>query len=387
MDSIISQIEALARNADAEGRKGILSALQDLQGRLEPPTEVFIKLYNSHIQVAVVYVAVQLGLFKGLAKDASATLTVAELAETCNASPDLLERILRYLSSVGFISNVGPGQFRANRTTFVLANPLADAGVIHAFDTCGPAIQAFPAFLADTKYQDITSNSNTPFQKGFHTDLTCFQWLPQQPRLFGAMQTVMTAFQSSDWVTGCSLLDSEAKLTAVGQLQHSEKPFFVDVGGGYGHQCVQLRDKYPNLHGRIVLEDLPAAVDELPPIDGVAVIAQDFFEKQTVEGAKFYYLRRIMHDWPDEQCISILQNIAAVMSSESRILIDESVLPDVNTNWHAAMADIMMGVLFAGKERTKEQWEKLVAKSGLRLADIHTYNVLEYNSIIVLEPQ
>jgi demethylsterigmatocystin 6-O-methyltransferase len=75
------------------------------------------------------------------------------------------------------------------------------------------------------------------------------------------------------------------------------------------------------------------------------------------------------------------------MNSESRILIDEVVLPDVNANWQAAMGDISMGILFGGKERSRKQWEALAAESGLRLAQIHTYNISQHNSIIVLELQ
>lgn len=108
--------------------------------------------------------------------------------------------------------NVGPNQFEANKLTHVLASPLANPGVCHAyapcyahfiqeitdtrshrFDNCGPAIQAFPSFLAETNYQDITNNTKTPFQKGFNTDLNCFQWLSQQPKQFRALQQVMTA--------------------------------------------------------------------------------------------------------------------------------------------------------------------------------------------------
>ena len=153
-----------------------------------------------------------------------------------------------------------------------------------SFDTCGPAIQAFPSFLAESKYQEITSNENTPFQQGHNTKLTAFQWLTQQPKLFNALQQVMTALQSSDWITGSGCLEREASAIQVSPPEQSEKPFFVDVGGGHGHQCVQLRDKYPNLRNRLVLQDLPQAVDKLPPIDGVKIMAQDFFEKQAVQG-------------------------------------------------------------------------------------------------------
>ena len=152
------------------------------------------------------------------------------------------------------------------------------------FDTCGPAIGAFPSFLAETSYQDLTSNKYTPFQKGHNTELSSFQWLIQQPKLFGAMQQLMTALQSSDWISAFDLLDNAVRDVSSPEPDQSEKPFFVDVGGGHGHQCVQLRNKYPNLKGHLVLQDLPHAVDQLPPIDGVKIMAQDFFEKQGIEG-------------------------------------------------------------------------------------------------------
>ena len=84
-------------------------------------------------------------------------------------------------------------------------------------------------------------------------------------------------------------------------------------------------------------------------------------------------------------CVNILQNLAAAMNSESRILIDEVVLPDVNVNWHAAMFDLSMAMLLGGKERTRKQWEAIVGKAGLRLVQVHTYNFSLYSSITVLQ--
>ena len=73
------------------------------------------------------------------------------------------------------------------------------------------------------------------------------------------------------------------------------------------------------------------------------------------------------------------------MNKNSRVLIDEVVLPDVNAHWHGTMGDLMMMILYAGKERTRSQWEKLVSDSGLKISLVHTYNVSGHNSILVLE--
>lgn len=104
-------------------------------------------------------------------------------------------------------------------------------------------------------------------------------------------------------------------------------------------------------------------------------------------GASFYYLRRILHDWPDSDSLKILGNLAAAMTANSRILIDEVVLPDVNAHWQAAMQDLAMGIELGGKERTRAQWESLVLQAGLQIAHVHTYNQVLYNSVIVLEKQ
>jgi demethylsterigmatocystin 6-O-methyltransferase len=63
-----------------------------------------------------------------------------------------------------------------------------------------------------------------------------------------------------------------------------EKAVFVDVGGGTGRQCVALREKFPDLKGRVVLQDLPAVVAGVGMLDGVEVIGYDFFTEQPVKG-------------------------------------------------------------------------------------------------------
>ena len=156
------------------------------------------------------------------------------------------------------------------------------------FDTCGPAIQAYPDFLAENGYRDV-GTTRTAFQKAHNTDLSTFEYLKQQPKLFSAFQKMMSAFKSGDWTSGFDLIDVEARAVSPSSPQPTEPPFFVDVGGGKGHQCSLLIQKYPQLHGRIVLQDLPETMKEIPPLDGVKTVVQDFFQKQTIEGKATLY--------------------------------------------------------------------------------------------------
>lgn len=142
-----------------------------------------------------------------------------------------------------------------------------------------------PGFFAENKYKDIDSVTNTPFQMAHNTTLNPFDWFVQNPKHFESLQKVMTALEGAEWTIGFDLLDFEANKIPSISPQNSQKPFFVDIGGGHGHQCIQLGRKYPNLLGCLVLQDLPAAVNKLPPIEGVKTEAYDFFEKQPITGS------------------------------------------------------------------------------------------------------
>ena len=62
-------------------------------------------------------------------------------------------------------------------------------------------------------------------------------------------------------------------------------PIFVDVGSGMGHQCLALRDRLPNLKGRIIMQDLVTVLKRAAPIEGVTQMAHDFWsEQQPVKG-------------------------------------------------------------------------------------------------------
>ncbi|CAG8050321.1 unnamed protein product [Penicillium salamii] len=382
MDTIVTQIHALAKAADEAGRLNIIKALRQVQVELQSPKDSLMEIAGSGLVNAMLRVGADIGLFGLLAKS-DTPLKVDRIAESTNASPQLLERVLRYLAATNVIKESAANEYTANMLTHVLADPKGEAMIYHGFDTHGPVVQAMPDFFAENNYQDVTDNTNTPFQKAHNTKLTSFEWLVQQTKHFENLQKVMTSLQGSEWTHDFDLLDDEVQKVPSSAPHAVESPFFVDVGGGHGHQCRELGKKYPNLLGRMVLQDLPEAVEKLAPIEGVEIKAYNFFQPQAVTGAKFYYLRRIMHDWPDNEAAVILRNTAAAMNPESRILIDDTVLPDTGANWQSTLADLAM-MAFGGKERTEAQWRSLAKSAGLRLEQIHTYVASTYTAVVVL---
>ncbi|KAI9707878.1 MAG: hypothetical protein M1820_004484 [Bogoriella megaspora] len=153
----------------------------------------------------------------------------------------------------------------------------------------------------------------------------------------------------------------------------SDKPVFVDVGGGTGQQCMALKEKFPRLPGRVILQDLSAPIEEASVSNGVEKMVYDFFTPQPVKGARYYYLRAIMHDHADDKCLEILKNVAGAMTEASTILLDEIVVPDKNVEWFVTQTDLGMLVQFSSMERTEKHWRELLAEAGLKVQKITTY--------------
>lgn len=105
----------------------------------------------------------------------------------------------------------------------------------------------------------------------------------------------------------------------------------------------------------------------------------------TNPGARAYYLRNILHDWPDYKVKKILTNIQAGMTDNSVILIDEMVLPEKGSSWRSTGLDITMLACLAAVERSESEWVRLIDDSGLKIIKKVQYTVQCNDCILVLQ--
>ncbi|KAL9114556.1 MAG: hypothetical protein Q9187_007459 [Circinaria calcarea] len=300
----------------------------------------------------------------------------------------LLERILRYLASFRMLEEQKEDRYAATHITRSLSIPGFRAGVEHHFDAQLPCWVALPEFLVQTNYRNPSDVLHTPFQAAHNTDLSAFAWAISQPRLMQDFNLWMTV-QRENQKTWLDVFPLE-ELSRDPQL---EAPLFVDIGGGLGQQCAALKRKIPTITRRIVLQDLPATIAHAVTVEGVEHMEHDFWNPQPVKatsnpadlekGASYYYMRNVLHDFPDEKCVGLLQNTMAAMSADSAILIDEKILPETNTHWHAAQLDIAMMASLASIERSEKQWRALLDEAGLKLQAVYTYTQDLRDSVIV----
>jgi SAM-dependent methyltransferase len=148
----------------------------------------------------------------------------------------------------------------------------------------------------------------------------------------------------------------------------------VDVGGGEGVLLAHILAAHPAIGG--VLFDLPQVVAEAPPAlsaAGVAerceVVAGDFFQGVPA-GGDAYVLKGILHDWHDAAAVAILRACHRALAPGGELLVIERLIAPPNEGADAKFSDLNMLVLPGGRERTREEFEALVATAGFRLSQV-----------------
>ncbi|XP_057871810.2 (R,S)-reticuline 7-O-methyltransferase-like [Cryptomeria japonica] len=139
----------------------------------------------------------------------------------------------------------------------------------------------------------------------------------------------------------------------------------VDVGGGIGITIAEIVKAHPTING--INYDLPHVVATAPRFPGVKHVGGDMFKK--VPSADAVFMKLIMHDWADEDCVKILKQCRKAIPDEGKVIIVDVVL---NTQEKTGVVPslglvsdlVMLAHTSGGKERSEEQWENLLKEGG-----------------------
>ncbi|KAJ4992992.1 O-methyltransferase [Stagonosporopsis vannaccii] len=355
-----AEIRTLYANADAIERQCIQEQLRDVQREIISNFDLVWSLGSGHMQWALIQIGLDLNIFTRICANPNPT-GLQELVAATSASPTLLARLLRSMASFGFIVETAKNTFTANRITRTLAHPDVVGAFPHVTHLHALTAQVLPCYLRDHKYQDMTDTENLPFHMALNTNLPPFEWMKQHPEQMKALGHAMRIEQDS--------------------------ALLVDIGGGFGQQAAAFKAHVPSSSGRIVVQDVASTLAHAPTIDGIDFQEHDFFTPQPIRGAKFYYLRHILHDWTDEDSVRILQNLVPALTSESRIAIDEVVLPETKVPWQCAFMDLTMSSSLGGRERSRDEWDNLLNSAGLQIEEVHTYDDVRRHSVIIAVPK
>ena len=151
----------------------------------------------------------------------------------------------------------------------------------------------------------------------------------------------------------------------------NKKIKIVDIGGGSGEIISKFLEYFTNAKGLImdlghVKDKAESKLKEENLIDRCDFKEGSFFESYDVD-ADIFILSRILHDWGNKECESILNNIKKNMNYNSRLLIIEKVMPDVVEKKNAALFNMALHIwaICGGRERNQNQYNELIKSSGM----------------------
>jgi len=274
-----------------------------------------------------------------------------ELASLIGAQPDALYRLMRATASVGVLSEGADGKFSETPMSAVLRS------------NGTPSLRGF-AIMTGTEWHArgwahleycVRTGCQAP-ENIFGAPM--FQFLEQNPEQGKIFNQAMSDL---------SAIDSPAVADA---YNFGEIRSIVDVGGGEGGLLRDILAATPELRG--ILFDLPQVVAGAPAIlsgDVAArcqIVGGSFFDF-VPEGGNAYLMKGVIHDWPDDDAVKILQNIRRVIPPGGTLLLVESLVDSKARP--AGLADMLM-LAIGGRERTEADFRSLLASTRFSLTRI-----------------
>lgn len=320
-----------------------------LSRKLTPANVAIIEMVQGFYVTRAIGVAAELNLAEHLRNE---NKSISELAILSNSHEESLYRLMRMLASQGIFKEIKNKVFANSR----LSNTLLDRQdsmrhmVIHQVN--GINWKMFE------ELNHVVKTGENAAQKVLGMDV--FEYLEKNPDKNNIYNHAMT---------NSSLMLSYAILS---EYNFNNAKTIIDIGGGQGILLALILHKYPALKGKVfdlahVVEGANKISEEYGVSDRMETISGNFFDT-IPEGGDVYFLKSIIHNLSDDQCVEILQKIKAVLPENGRILIFEPIIENNNKYSFAKLYDIQMLVgRDGGKERTKEEFKEIVALSGLKL--------------------
>lgn len=284
-------------------------------------------------------------------------IPLVEFAAATHAPPDRLRRFLHASSGLGLCNVASSDICTLTPAGRVLRSDAGNDVRTWAMLMTAPWIQRAWDRLPDA----VRGNADDTFEAA--NGASFWENLASNP---DAELLFDTAMAGSGAARGRALL---------GVLRQLRPRTVADVGGGDGSLLLTILDGCPATRG--VLAERVAVLRGAVQAHAdtrIDVVEADFFERVPA-GGDAYVLSRVLHDHDDEPAVAILRSCRAAMSTGSRLLIVESIVPEWDDlaggdRLSLAMKDLNMHVLVGGRERTIDEYRSLLGAAELLVEDI-----------------
>ncbi|KAF5202636.1 (RS)-norcoclaurine 6-O-methyltransferase [Thalictrum thalictroides] len=313
------------------------------------------KLWNfiyGFAESLVLKCAVQLDL-ANIIHENGTPMTLSELSSHLRNKPvnqDALYRVMRYLVHMEiFTKSSIDGELR-----YGLAPPAKF--LVKGWDNCMvDSILLMTDTFSMSPYhylkEELSNNGGTciAFEKAMGTNI--WEYLAEHPeknQLFNEGMANDSRLTMSALMKDCSSTTFEGITT------------LVDVGGGTGTAVRYIAKAFP--HIKCTVYDLPQVIATSPGYPEINFVEGDMFKY--IPNADAIMMKSVLHDWDDKECIEILKRCKeAVPRDGGKVIIIDIVLNVKSEHPYTKMRltfDLDMMLNSKGKERTEEEWKKLI---------------------------
>jgi hypothetical protein len=330
---------------------GVRTAIQGLARRMVPPEVGVLELGSAFMATHAVYAVARLGIADALASGAR---TAEEVAADLGTDPDATFRLLRASAAYGIVRHVGD-RFDLSAVGRTLLSDSPDS------------MRSVVLMIGDPRYQSVWGQlpeavtTGEPRAEAVH-GVSMWDLLDRDADYATTFNDAMGRLTALDWPTVAAVYDF--------------MPFgtIVDVGGGHGQLLALMLGAAPAADG--VLLEQPSLIGpaekhlgEAGVLDRCRLVGGSFFETAPDDG-DLYVLRRVVHDFDDDQAVALLTNLRRHMPPDATLLLVESVVPTGNEPHFAKSLDLDMLLFVGGRERTEEEFASLLERSGFEMTRV-----------------
>jgi hypothetical protein len=290
--------------------------------------------------------AVELGVIEAL------PATEREIAQRCQLPDDGAGRLLRALCELGLTRRQASQWMLTRRGELLRADhplTLSEAAIEYA----GP-LSTMWRHLPEVLRGGSAKSSVDIFGEVARDNARC-----------SSHHRMLRSYARHDYLDICSALD----------LRGDER--VIDAGGGLGVLAQSILNAHPSAEVTILERpEVVAMAHSLDPRLGWR--SASLFDPWPLN-ADAVLLSRVLHDWDDAEAIQILTQARTALPRHGRVYIIEMLLPEAGVA--GSLCDLHLLMTTGGRERTAEQFARLLTMAGFKLAAVRQLAALP--SIIV----
>jgi C-methyltransferase len=301
-----------------------------------PPHVQLANMSRQYVVSRAIHTIARLNIADYMSEEPMAINTLAELSGT---KPDLLDRLLRFLTIYGLFVQTDKGYaLTALSLPLRSDDPNSIKDILSMVDSTW--WEAFSTLELGLK------SGISPFKHQHGEEF--FELLQQNPEIQMGYDKGMSKLSAMDdkGIAAC--------------YDYSHIKHLVNVTHRMNDLDKAIQALYPHL---LISQCNLEHLDKLP-------------------GADAYMMKGLLHDFSEEYIHQLLDTLYRHMPSHSLLLVAEQLIPEDDLPHTNKTMDIIMMVLVGGKQRTENEWRSLIEPHGYKWASTHptkgVYSVMAF---------